>query len=232
MLKKKLRTLLLLFLLMVSLSGCGAKAGKEKAKALLEEKYGESFTVTDYQAPDLGRAYYTVTAYADKWPDLPFEAFPDEDGGRIADGYVCRRVCEKISETVTENLSDLIPCEIFVHTAMMGSDSVCADPDVSIEEFSTVWEPDNRYYVYLHVDNKNWDGSDVSGYLIYALSGLSGIKGNMTVYFSDQETIGAAEEYVRTHTGIYDSYFAEIERKRKTKSAQYGFGEGRVLNAY
>ena len=232
MLKKK--AVIFVLLMSVTLAGCAGKADgrRREAEALLEEKYREEFTVTEYDGQEMGRRYYAVTAYSDSLPDLPFAANVDADGSGVSDGYVCRKVCRKISDRVYENLSDIIPYDIYVHTGMLSEDSVCADPNISIEEFTAEWEPDNRYYIYVHIDNRNWDKTGIEGYLPYALSGLSCLKGNITVYFSAKDTMEKAKEYVDTHTGLFDGYFDLVERKAKVEWVQYGIEDGMVLEQF
>lgn len=228
------RTFLFLILIyaVFMLCGCGNTDRKNKAEMLLEKKYGEEFTVTEYLGHEVGSDYYTVNAYADNWPDLPFEASPVLDGSGISDDYVSRRVCRKISDRVAENLSGALPFNFYVHTGIMSGDSVCSDPDVGIEEFATVWEPYNQFYIYILVDSHNLSDAELNNCIMSALSGLSCINGNITVYFADQGTIDFAEKYIKTNTGLYDDYFDFIEHKKKTEYVQYKIENGRTAGTF
>lgn len=227
----KLWLFLSLIFMAAALAGCGAKEKKKEAERLLEEKYGEAFTVTSYKGYNLGDTYYTVTAYSDDWPTLPFEAHPSLDGSGVTDGYAGRRVCRKVSDLVSENLAGVMPCSVYVHTVAEPADSICPDPDVSVEEFAGTWMPDSRFHIYVHIDNRDWEDVDISGYLQYAMAGLSTIEGSLTVCFSDADTMALTREYVETHTGLGESFFHMLDR-RKVRRSCHGTSGGRVLNLY
>ena len=136
-------------------------------------------------------SYYEVTAYANEHPTLPFEASVNSDGSAVSDDYVARRVCERISEQVALNLSAL-PCTSYVHTDIMSGDSVCSAY--------------NRYYIYVHLSEGDLDAGQAAGILAKSLSGLEILKGNISVCVSSDERIAEVQDYVESHTGIYDSY--------------------------
>lgn len=189
-----------------ALSACGKQDERIRtAEQLLNQKYGEEFSVTSYDGQEMMASYYEVTAYANEHPTLPFEASVNSDGSAVSDDYVSRRVCERISEQVALNLSAL-PCTSYVHTDIMSGDSVCSDPDVSIADFVSEWEPYNRYYIYVHLSEGDLDAGQAAGILAKSLSGLEMLKGNLSVYVSSDEMIAKVQDYVETHTGIYDSY--------------------------
>ena len=89
-----------------ALSACGKQDERIRtAEQLLNQKYGEEFSVTSYDGQEMMASYYEVTAYANEHPTLPFEASVNSDGSAVSDDYVARRVCERISEQVALNLS-------------------------------------------------------------------------------------------------------------------------------
>lgn len=150
-------------------------------------------------------SFYEVTAHADSHPLLPFKASVDRSGEALSDDYVSRRVCERISEQVSSNLSGL-SCAYYVHTGIMSGDSLCPDPEVSIEEFNSVWEPYNRYYIYVHLSGRSLDARQAGCALIRAITELPALSGNITVYISNDTEINNVRKYVETSTGIYDDY--------------------------
>ena len=215
---------------MLLLASCGkGEAKKEEAKRLLEEKYGRKFTVTSYDGQQIMETYYSVSAYAENDPQLPFKAYVDEDGSSVSDDYVARKVCNNISARVNENLSGL-PCPYYVNTGIMSGESMCSDPEVSIEEFASVWEPDNRYYIYVYLSDRilknNTDAGQICMTMEQALSGLPGIKGNLTICISDEKTIEKVRKYTETNTRLYDDYFKLTENDQQK---QFDF-ENNVLN--
>lgn len=194
-----------------ALTACGHGDQRQKeAEKLLADKYNEEFVVTSYNGQKVMQDYYTVSAYAKSHPTIPFEASVTEDGTSVSDDYVSRRVCAAVSEHINLNLTAL-PFTYFVHTGIMSGDSICSDPDVSVEEFATEWEPYNRYYVYLYlpedISQSGADAGQVYSVLANALSDLPQIKGNLSVYVSDDDMLAKVSEYVESNTGLYNDYF-------------------------
>ena len=64
----------------------------------------------------------------------------------------------------------------------------------------------NRYYIYVHLSEGDLDAGQAASILAKSLSGLEMLKGNLSVYVSSDEMIAKVQDYVETHTGIYDSY--------------------------
>ncbi len=139
----------------VLLCGCGYKKERTIAEKLLEEKYDEPFEVTSYSGSGIRKRYYTVTAHAKAWSDLPFEANVDSDGSKVSDSYICRRVCAELSDEINSRLSELLSYDTFVHAEFLSGDSVCPYQYIGPEEFISVWEPNNLCYVYVLVDSRN-----------------------------------------------------------------------------
>ena len=211
------------------LTACGSNDQRQKdAEKLLTDKYKEEFVVTSYDGQQMMEDYYTVTAYAKSHPTLPFEANVTEDGTSVSDDYVSRRVCSAISEHISLNLSAL-PCTYYVHTGIMSGDSICPDPNVSVEEFATKWEPYNRYYVYLYLSDEitksGTQTGQVGSVLTKALADIPQIKGELYVYVSDDEMISKVHEYVESNTGLYDDYFQMTQEDHR---GQFSFENGTV----
>ena len=223
-------TMLLIAVTAVLLCACGSRNERIKtAELLLEEKYGEDFTVTSYEGQEMMADYYSVSAYAKSHPKLPFEANVSEDGTSVSDDYVSRRVCEAISDQVAANIT-VLPCKYYVHTGIMSGESVCSDPNISIEEFATKWEPNNRYYVYLYI-SKEIEHVDSSSEIIYnalkeALKGIPEISGTMSVYISNDSVIEKVHVYVTTNTGLYNDYF---EIAQDDYRGQFEFDDGFII---
>ena len=212
-----------------ALTACGYSDQRVKeAERLLGDKYNEEFVVTSYNGQEMMEDYYTVSAYAKSHPTLPFEASVAEDGTSVSDDYVSRRVCEAISEHININLLSM-PCTYYVHTGIMSGDSICSDPNVSVEEFATKWEPYNRYYVYLYlpeeVSQSGADAGEIYSALTNALSDLPQIKGNLSIYVSDDAMLGKVHEYVESNTGLYDDYFKMTEKDFR---GQFDFENGSI----
>lgn len=209
---KKLRAIYICMMFIAVLTSCAFGKRKQKiAEELLSKKYGEEFVVTSYNGHGgIAGDYYTVTAYAKSCPQIPFEANVSRDETFVSDSYVSRKVCLSISNVIANNISAL-PCKYYVNTGIMSRDSVCSDPNVSIEEFVSKWEPNNRFYVYLYLSDKV-DRGDAGNKAVYeaikeAMKGLPDIDGNLSVYVSKDSTIKKVREYAETNAGLYGDYF-------------------------
>lgn len=206
-----------------ALTACGTTEDRKRsAEKLLAEKYKEDFVVTSYDGQQMMESYYTVTAYAKNHPGLPFEANIDDNTGNLSDDYVSRRVCASISERITLNLSGL-PCTYYVHTDIMSGDSLCPDPDISVEQFVKDWEPGNRYYVYLYLPEDPADASAVYDCISRCFSGLEMLKGNISIYRCNDQVLSSVQDYVESNTGIYSDY---AELTNPYLCGQFGFENG------
>ena len=117
------------------LTGCeNAKARKKQAAEALEQKYHEKFEVTDYRNAGFMADYYTVQAYADEYPDLLFEASVDIKSGNVMDSYVTKRLCDRLSDKISQNLG-ILENDYFVFTEAMLGDTLLTDPMVSLEDY-------------------------------------------------------------------------------------------------
>ena len=212
------------------LCGCGHKKEKGIAKKLLEEKYGEPFEVTWYRGSEAGKKYYAVTARAKAWRDLPFEANIDNDGSRVSDSYVCRRVCAELSDRINDRLSERLPYDTFVHAEFLSSDSTCQYQDIDPEEFMTVLEPYNLCYVYIHVSSRDKEDENIVSAVADAVSDMPYLNGNVTVYYSDKDTIKDVRRYIRINDRLYDSYFDIVERSHEAKYRQFRVSGGRLYD--
>jgi hypothetical protein len=83
-LRKWLTGVLIMAEVTAALSACGKQDERIRtAEQLLNQKYGEEFSVTSYDGQEMMASYYEVTAYANEHPTLPFEASVNSDGSAV-----------------------------------------------------------------------------------------------------------------------------------------------------
>ena len=119
------------------LTGCALSPEEREIRACdaLERKYGEEFEIAEVYPLQFPEDYYTVEAYAVKYPDLPFVAKVDFQGKSVADDCVSIRVCDAIKEQAEKNL-DRMPGIYQVCTYVAGPQPVTSNAGISIREYA------------------------------------------------------------------------------------------------
>ena len=150
-------------MILAGLTGCigGVEARIKLAQELLEDKYGESFTVSEYGSQEIGSGYYTARAYAREYPEIPFTVNVDNDGKNFSDNYVARRVCARIAEQVSLNL-DGMQGHYHVYVEPMVNGHGLDQPDMSISDF-VQHNPANRFKICIFYAPENDAAMNVSG---------------------------------------------------------------------
>ena len=191
------------------LTGCeNAKARKKQAAEALEQKYHEKFEVTDYRNAGFMADYYTVQAYADEYPDLLFEASVDIKSGNVMDSYVTKRLCDRLSDKISQNLG-VLENDYFVFTEAMLGDTLLTDPMVSLEDYMK--DGPNKFTVYLCMNQENANIQNITEALGKLLDGITGIHGSIAFYLMDSELLKNVQEYVTSHDDTYGDFDEMVE---------------------
>ena len=191
------------------LTGCeNAKARKKQAAEALEQKYHEKFEVTDYRNAGFMADYYTVQAYADEYPDLLFEASVDIKSGNVMDSYVTKRLCDRLSDKISQNLG-ILENDYFVFTEAMLGDTLLTDPMVSLEDYMK--DGPNKFTVYLCMNQENANIQNITEALGKLLDGITGIHGSIAFYLMDSELLKNVQEYVTSHDDTYGDFDEMVE---------------------
>ena len=191
------------------LTGCeNAKARKKQAAEALEQKYHEKFEVTDYRNAGFMADYYTVQAYADEYPDLLFEASVDIKSGNVMDSYVTKRLCDRLSDKISQNLG-ILENDYFVFTEAMQGDTLLTDPMVSLEDYMK--DGPNKFTVYLCMNQENANIQNITEALGKLLDGITGIHGSIAFYLMDSELLKNVQEYVTSHDDTYGDFDEMVE---------------------
>lgn len=217
---KRLTGGIILAIAAFNLSGCESNAQrKEQAEKALEQKYQEKFVITEYKDAGFMADYYVVQAYANEYPDLLFQASVDIESGSIMDSYVSKRLCDRISEKISQNIGTL-NTDYYVFTEVMFENTLLGNPMATLEEYMKE-SPENEFVIYIFLDEKGTEEENVSKSLKNMLNEISGLTGEVALYRVNSEMLTNIEEYLSSHDGIYHDFenmispfyvgFAEIE---------------------
>lgn len=219
-LKRKLTGGIILAIAAFNLSGCGSNAQRKKqAEKALEQKYQEKFEITEYKDAGFMADYYIVQAYADAYPDLLFQASVDIESGSIMDAYVSKRLCDRISDKISQNIGTLTT-DYYVFTEAMFENTLLEDPMATLEEYMRE-SPENEFVIYIFLDEAGTEKENISKSLKNMLNEIPGLTGEAAFYRVNSELIMNIQEYLASHDGIYHDFenmvstfyvgFAEIE---------------------
>lgn len=190
---------------LTGLSGCANPASrKEQAKKELEKKYGETFQVTSYNGGAFLEDYYTVEAYADAYPELPFLASVDVKTGNLSDSYVTKRLCNRLSERAMENLFELKD-DIYVYTEADLWGTVLTNPEVSLEDYMKD-APKERFNIHVFINHQESSLADIARELNKTLDGISHLNGSLCLYLGSEEQIEKVREYTESHDELYQEF--------------------------
>lgn len=192
---------------MISLIACGANNRKAEAERLLKEKYNETFEVSDYSGKAISADYYTVTAHAKDHPDLPFHAHINADGSSMADGYVCRRVCRRLSKELLLYLNDLHG-NYYIEVVSSNEVSKSDDPNCTPTEFMEV-EPQNNFTIMIFKIDGSDSSKDIYSSVVTMLADNPNIKGKIEFFEIPKNEYDKAKEYLDTHPDV-ETDFTEM----------------------
>lgn len=203
-----------IFLAMATgLYGCASPSQrKAQAKKVFQEKYHEEFEIISYKKASFFEDYYTVKAYAVKYPDLIFRASIDNDSKAFSDSYVMKRICDRMSNKISQNLSTL-KNDYYVFTEAMFSDSLITDPEISLEAYIQS-EPANKFTIYLCLEQKETNIESIVSSVNHMMDGIPEISGSVSIYLVDSKLLTKIQEYVTTHDNTYSEFDEMVEDAR------------------
>ena len=192
-------------------AGCGAigpEARMEEAQEALGAKYGGEFVVTEYLGQESFEKYYTVTAYAAEHPELLFEASVNTEGENagkyVSDTYVSRRVCAKLAEAVSVNLSGLKGIYA-VYAEELNPYARGTDPEISVQDY-LAGETGVSFTIYLNYVPGETTPEEVGREVAHFSEGTGIDRGKLALFIMDENTLGEAGEYRETHAVLSDGY--------------------------
>ncbi|MCR5282795.1 MAG: hypothetical protein K6E18_05445 [Lachnospiraceae bacterium] len=200
---------ILIVMLALMLAGCShskvdTAARMEKAADLLQEKYGETFVVTEYLGDNARYKTFNVEAYAEAYPKLRFGAIVDIDGDGMRDFYVAKRVAAKAAEKMEEAVSD-IECSHFIFVSALDMESTLQDPDASVEEFTE----DNKkkeFMVYLYMDKQRAETGLMNDCMRKIAETIDCASGYIQLFLTGEDMIEEVKAYTDTQRMFYGSY--------------------------
>ncbi len=184
-------------LIMFSFSGCNIGSKARRCEALLEEKYGEEFTVlqtwTEPLGTDVFKSEYHAVCYSVNHPEVLLEITVEDFGKKeFTDTYPMGIMAAKVSEILESELSNYFE-ECYVHAQCLGK---CPEfknyDDVTIESYTEKIEnPDLYFFVGVNTDVYHADDyAEEFDFLLETIEEINAslrISGNMTTYFLPSE---------------------------------------------
>ncbi len=190
--------------------GCGKMLSYEElAEQKLEERYDMPFEVVDVLGGNIGDEYYTVTAYQADDPKTLFRATVSNDGLAETDNYVCKLVCQRISERIARNLDELNGI-YYIHTAFLVDPPGLTDVEMTAEEYLEQY-PGDTYHIYLNYCPDRMDPAALYESLGKIFQGLGNVRGRIYLYIVDERTLGQIQGYLEEHDKMYDDYQHMVE---------------------
>lgn len=194
----------------VNTFGCGLLMSHEEiAEQRLEERYGMPFEIVDTLGGGILDEYFTVIAYQKDNPQTPFRATVNNDGSGESDNYVCKLVCQKISDRITQNLDNLNGA-CYVYTAFLVDPPNLTDVDMTVEEYMMMY-PNDTYHVYLNYCPDQIGSAAFCESLSGMFEGLEGLSGRIYLYAVNERILNNVQEYLGEHDKMYDDYFHIVE---------------------
>lgn len=188
------------------LSACGVRPEEKESRAenALQNKYGKEFEVLEVYPQKFGDLYYEVLAYPVDEPLVRFSAAIDTEDENISDSYVERRVCAAIAQRAEENL-DQLPGAYYLAVYAGGPQPFAEDPNISIEDYVAL-DPLNIFRVELLIIPDGKDPEALYNSIGNLFSGMDCLSGAIRLYLVNEEQMGAAQEYLEAHDGLYSEY--------------------------
>lgn len=176
---------------MLCMTSCGVD-NKEQATQLLEEKYGEKFTVIEnYGGGSLLSESYGILATSEECPDVLFEAEVADDGSYIVDEYITARVCRQIEDNILENLGHPSEEDIVVKVTAISKTIDSVDADMTPEEYIEIKE-NNQFVIDICYFYGNLDRERI---LADAFYGMPYLNGYTDICGVDKKTINKVHSY-------------------------------------
>lgn len=209
-------TIMMVILGMIAFSGCG-ESREQKMKVLVEEKYGDEFTIlktwTQPYGSDVTRSEYHATAVPVDNPEAVFELtvldFKEKD---FRDTYPQAKIAALLSEQFKEQIDSYLG-DCYVWGCCINSienEKYQQLDKITVEEYTKTFEnPQITFRVLVNASvYQNTAYADEFDYLLNTFSEFiqtTGIEGTLLIYFLPSSNL---EEYIlqrKNHYTIDDS---------------------------
>lgn len=187
---------------------------EELAEYKLNEKYSRPMVVDHVQGGNLLDTFFNVVAYDEERPKLMFAAKVNNDGKGIADNYVGRILCSKLSDRIEKNL-DSLRGFYFIHSQMEYEAWTLTDPETDLDEYLT--EHQEKRYIILFAfsaDETDFDFENYYSGLENLLTGLPVSEANVVLYNCDERMLANMEGYFEEKDRIYDDFTSMVSPYR------------------
>ncbi len=195
---------------MMSTFGCGRSLSyEEMAEQELEERYHMPFEVDNIQEQNIFDGYYTVIAYQKEDPKTLFRATINADGSGESDNYVCKLVCQQITDRIARNL-DALNGTYYIYTTPLIDSVGLTDVGMTVEQYMDRF-PMDIFHIYLNYCPDQMDVDEFYKGLSNMFKGLDGLSGNIYLYMVKENTIRDIQAYLEENDKMYDEYKAIVD---------------------
>lgn len=219
----KLLAIIMMGVVTMNSVGCvNTKSYEDIAKEKLYERYQEEFEIEEVQSHHYFDGYYTVIAYPKSNPDILFSASINDDDSKESDNYVCKLLCQRLSDQVAKNINGLNG--IYYIYSIPRIDVVnIGNKEITISEFMQE-HPSSAFRTYIFYYSDNLDTQRFASNIQQAFDGLENVNGKINLYIVPNENIlSEIQQYIETHDQLYDE-FKEISEKYYKGTINYKNG--------
>ena len=177
---------------------------KNRAKELLEEKYGEEFIVTKYLGSPFMTGYFEVEAYPRCNPELLFKAAVDVDGKEVEDQYVSKSICYNTADLIEQNLNGLRG-SYFISIIPIAKNTILSNPQASMEDFVKANDK-NRFSVYFFYCPDEQVDKETYASVCEMFKGLECMSGNIPMYVVEEKLLNQVEDYAGENRAFFNDF--------------------------
>lgn len=170
----------------------------------LESKYQEKFKIVSYEGWNIFDNYYSVKAYSENYPNLKFIASVGMKSGNVTDSYVSKRLCDRVSKEISNNLKTLND-DYYVFTEAALEDTLFTNPMISMEEYLDEMKG-QKFSIHLCIDKNNSSAQNIVSSINNMMAGLPEFNGVVYLYFTDSNLLAQIEKYVKSSDKVYSSF--------------------------
>lgn len=195
---RRMKVSLLIVAMLISTTGCGIKSVRLRtAKKALEEKYNETFEVSEVYDDNGRYPQFTAIARSVSRPWIPIRASVANDGSYIEDNYLSKIIGERIADTLKENIGEL-DGKYYIYVSALSGNRGLSNTLISIADY-VAYNPKNKFTISLYYAPEHYDADLVYDKLSGSLENLEMLNGYLFVHIIDQKNLHNIREYIETH---------------------------------
>lgn len=142
-------------------------------------------------------------AYSINYPHIYF--YGSISKNNIYSDYATKRVFDKLSKQVTENINSL-ETDYYVFSSPELSNTLLKDLNISIEDyFKEYWM--DYVYVKLFLNQNNANIQNIVSSLYNVTNNLPSFNGKLLIYLGDSNLLTQCKEYIETHDKLYYEFY-------------------------